>query len=211
MLNLFLADITTGEANTLVKAAHDVAQESDRVLFLITMGLGLAFTGFVIKFLVRKNDEAQKRAEEAMTNYYLAMQKFGEAIIKLTDSIDNNSEVLKEHKQILDVIKGKIGIVLLIAVSAAFMTTGCMINKPYAYHVTEEYSTEGKLIKRDEQKVAIPSIASWPSNQEIAKQRASLGKTLSLGSSSVDQEGATTNLTENLKGLTELLKAIRGY
>jgi len=81
---------------------------------------------------------------------------------------------------------------------------GCVVNRPVL--IEREYSTNGLVRERI---MRVQSFALWPASQQIDRQRASLGKTLSLGQSAMEQEGGGTNVVEALRALDSILGKVR--
>lgn len=95
-------------------------------------------------------------------------------------------------------------ITLLIAIAAL---TGCALNRPRLVEETETPSTNGVAKVRRELKVT--SFVLWPAKEEVSNQKASLGKTLSTGVSTLSQEGGGTNVVEALKSIDSILGKVK--
>ena len=48
----------------------------------------------------------------------------------------------------------------------------------------------------------------WPARSTLDKQRASLGKTMSAGTSGLDQDSGGTNIASTIEAITHLMQAI---
>lgn len=96
-----------------------------------------------------------------------------------------------------------IGLVLL---SALVLLPGCAFNRPVL--TRDEIGTNGLVVART--RLSISSYALWPATSQLAKQKASLGKTMSVGTDALEQQGAGTNLTESLKALKDLVQSLGG-
>lgn len=82
--------------------------------------------------------------------------------------------------------------------------TGCVVNRPL---LTERItSTNGVVTERS---LKVTSFAFWPATQAIDRQRASLGKTMSLGTAGLEQESGGTNVIEALRALDSILGKVR--
>ena len=81
------------------------------------------------------------------------------------------------------------------------LLTGCAINRPF---IQEKITAkDGTVTVRT---VKLTTIATWPATQEISKQRGSLGKTLSAGTLSAEQETVGgTNGVEALRVINDIL------
>lgn len=80
---------------------------------------------------------------------------------------------------------------------------GCAVHRPLL--LTETQGTNGVVTK---QRLSMATWALWPATTEIAKQKASVGKTLSLGVEGLREDGGGTNMTEALKHLDSILGKI---
>lgn len=91
-----------------------------------------------------------------------------------------------------------------IAILAALAFAGCAVNRPEFIERTT--ATNGVVTER---RLVVPSWTLWPATQSIASQRASLGRTFTLGTTDVDQSGGGTNLVEALKALDSILGKLK--
>jgi len=91
-----------------------------------------------------------------------------------------------------------------LAILAALAFAGCAVNRPEFIERTT--ATNGVVIER---RLVVPSWSLWPASQSIASQRASLGKTFSLGTTEATQDGGGTNLVEALKALDSILGKLK--
>jgi hypothetical protein len=89
---------------------------------------------------------------------------------------------------------------LLLCLAAAALA-GCAWQKPTLR--TEERSTNGTVRI---QETRITSWALWPATQEIARQKASNGKTQSIGQEALSQDGGSTNVASTLRELRLLVE-----
>lgn len=80
--------------------------------------------------------------------------------------------------------------------------TGCAWQKPTLR--TEERATNGTVRI---QETRITSFALWPATQEIARQKASNGKTHSIGQEGISQDGGSTNVASTLRELRLLVES----
>lgn len=88
---------------------------------------------------------------------------------------------------------------------AALLVGGCAWNRPSLR--TEERTTNGVVRV---QETRITSFALWPATAELAKQKASNGKTQTVGTEGLAQEGGGTNLVEGLKQVRGLISDLKG-
>jgi hypothetical protein len=87
-----------------------------------------------------------------------------------------------------------------ISLLLAVMLAGCAVNRPQFYEKTT--GTNGVVMER---RLAVSTWTFWPATSEIGKQKASLGKTFSLGQSELDQSGGGTNMVEALKSIDSII------
>ena len=71
---------------------------------------------------------------------------------------------------------------------------------------TETRTTNGVVTT---QRLSVSTWALWPATTEIAKQKASVGKTLSLGVEGLREESGGTNVVGALRELRELIQALK--
>lgn len=85
---------------------------------------------------------------------------------------------------------------------------GCAFNAPKFNETIAVTATNG-VTTTTTRTLRVPSFALWPATTTIDKQRASLGKTFSLGTTGINEDGGGTNMVEALKALSELVKAVK--
>lgn len=84
------------------------------------------------------------------------------------------------------------------------MSLGCAVYRPTLK--TETTGVDGSVTV---QSISIPTFVVWPATSEIAKQKASVGKTLSLGVDGLKEDGGGTNMVGALRGLRDLVQALK--
>lgn len=84
---------------------------------------------------------------------------------------------------------------------------GCTINNPKFAEREHFDPGTGELLMR-ERTLSVPTISGWPSSQTLDKQRISLGKTFSVGTSSLEQETSSTNAAATLRELRLLIQSV---
>lgn len=88
-----------------------------------------------------------------------------------------------------------------LAAILALALTGCAWQHPTLR--TEERATNGTVRL---QETRITSFALWPATQEMARQKASNGKTQSIGQEGLAQDGGSTNVAGTIRELRLLLE-----
>lgn len=88
------------------------------------------------------------------------------------------------------------------------LLTGCALNRP---RLSERITTTGTngVVTVNERVLKVTSFALWPAHTELERQTASVGKTLSTGTTGLTQEGGGTNVVEALKALDSILGRIK--
>lgn len=83
---------------------------------------------------------------------------------------------------------------------------GCAINVHRFSEKTEH--PNGDVVTRT---LVVKTLAGWPATASIEKQRTSLGKTFSVGTTGIteDSSGGTNGVVEALKSLDSILGKIR--
>jgi hypothetical protein len=81
--------------------------------------------------------------------------------------------------------------------------SGCAVNRPE--FVERTTMTNGVVVER---RLTVSSWTIWPATSEIGKQRASLGKTFSLGQADIEQSGGGTNVVEALKTIDSIIRRL---
>ncbi len=84
------------------------------------------------------------------------------------------------------------------------LAAGCVVARPYARETT--VGTNGAVVTRE---LRLTTFAIWPGTITVEKQRASIGKTLSLGAINLDADSGGTNMIEALKYIDSILGKIR--
>ena len=92
----------------------------------------------------------------------------------------------------------------LISILAVVALSGCSMNRPFLS--TSITKPDGTVEK---QELKLTTFALWPATTDLAKQRATLGKTLSVGTEGLREEGGGTNMVEALKALDSILGKVR--
>jgi len=92
-------------------------------------------------------------------------------------------------------------------IATALAMAGCALNRPRLSERTTTTSTNGAVTVQ-ERTLKVTSFALWPAHTELERQTASVGKTLSTGTSGLIQEGGGTNVVEALKSLDSILGKI---
>ncbi len=89
---------------------------------------------------------------------------------------------------------------LLLALSA----TGCAYNRP---SLTETITgTNGIITTRT---LTMRSYVVWPATSALEKQKATIGKTMGVGTEGLGQEGGGTNVVEALRAIDSILGKLR--
>lgn len=86
----------------------------------------------------------------------------------------------------------------------SLLFAGCAVNRPEFREST--VNADGSYTER---RLIVPTWSLWPASTDLAKQRASLGKTMTLGTSDLGQEGGGTNMVEALRALDSILGKVR--
>lgn len=90
------------------------------------------------------------------------------------------------------------------ALSALVLLSGCAFNKPLV--LTQETSTNGIVtIKR----TSSVTFALWPATSLLERQKLGNGRTQSIGTDGLEQQGGGTNIVEALKALDSILSKIK--
>lgn len=97
----------------------------------------------------------------------------------------------------------------IIALLALIAFTGCALNRPYIKEKsTTTTSTNGVSITTMDRMLKVTTLAFWPADTEVTKQKASAGKTLSTGVEDVTAKGGGTNMVGALSELRQILQLI---
>lgn len=89
-------------------------------------------------------------------------------------------------------------------VVSAFILAGCAYNRPLFSE--QVVTTNGIITKRS---LSVRTFALWPATTQLEKQRASLGKTMSLGTTGLSEDSGGTNIAATIEALTKLLQTIK--
>jgi hypothetical protein len=84
------------------------------------------------------------------------------------------------------------------------LTAGCAYNRPVMR--TEARTTNGVVTLTE---TSVRTFALWPATSALDAQKVSNGKTQSVGTTGLEQQGGGTNLVEALKALDSILGKIR--
>ncbi len=93
---------------------------------------------------------------------------------------------------------------ILLTLVIVNLLCGCAFNRPNYTRTT--YSTNGIMTV---EKLSVPTYAIWPATTELGKQRVSIGKTISVGTSGLSEDGGSTNIAEAFKALADLVRAVK--
>jgi hypothetical protein len=86
----------------------------------------------------------------------------------------------------------------------AWFGAGCAVNRPEFLERTT--GTNGVTSER---RLTVSTWSLWPASTDLAKQKASLGKTFTLGTSELGQDSGGTNVVETLRALDSILGKVR--
>ena len=82
--------------------------------------------------------------------------------------------------------------------------SSCAYNRPL---FTESIvSTNGTITTRN---LSVRTFALWPATTQVEKQKATLGKTFSLGTTGLNEDSGGTNVVEALKAIDSILGKIK--
>jgi hypothetical protein len=84
------------------------------------------------------------------------------------------------------------------------LVAGCAVNRPEFRETV--VAADGASTER---RLTVATWSLWPASTDLAKQKASLGKTMTLGTSDLGQDGGGTNVVETLRALDSILGKIR--
>lgn len=91
---------------------------------------------------------------------------------------------------------------------APLLLAGCAVNRPNLKEKTTTTSTNG-VVTVQERSLQVLTAAFWPAQNEVSKQKATLGKTMSTGTDSLDQQSGGTNVVDALKHIDSILGKVR--
>ena len=91
----------------------------------------------------------------------------------------------------------------LVAFSAWF-GTGCAVNRPEFIERTT--GTNGVTSER---RLTVSTWSLWPASTDLAKQKANLGRTFTLGTSELGQDSGGTNVVDALREINGILGKLR--
>lgn len=95
-------------------------------------------------------------------------------------------------------------VAVVVALLGVLFSAGCTVNRP---HFTETTTgTNGVITTRT---LSVPTFAVWPATTALDKQRASLGKTFTLGTEGLREDGGGTNVVEALRALDSILGRVK--
>ena len=95
-------------------------------------------------------------------------------------------------------------LVIACAVILSMFAAGCAYNRPTLR--TETRTTNGVVSVSE---TSARTFALWPATSTVERQRLSNGKTQSVGTEGLEQQGGGTNLVEALRALDSILGKIR--
>lgn len=81
---------------------------------------------------------------------------------------------------------------------------GCALNRPFLTETTT--GTNGVTTTRT---LKVTTLALWPATTTLERQKATLGKTLGLGTEGLKEDGGGTNVVEALRAIDSILGRIR--
>jgi len=84
------------------------------------------------------------------------------------------------------------------------LVAGCAVNRPEFRETV--VTADGASTER---RLTVATWSLWPASTDLAKQKASLGKTFTLGTSELGQDSGGTNVVETLRALDSILGKIR--
>lgn len=104
--------------------------------------------------------------------------------------------------------------ITLLVLVASQLNLGCVIHRPKMEETTTrtEGSGTNTVTTVQDRKLKLTSIALWPGKQSAEGAKMSLGKTMSVGVTGLEQESSGgTNSIRQLEAATSLLRAATGH
>lgn len=93
---------------------------------------------------------------------------------------------------------------LLLVPLVLLLTAGCAYNRPVMRMETR--ATNGVVSLTE---TSVRTFALWPATSTVDAQKVANGKTQTVGTTGLEQQGGGTNLVEALKALDSILGKIR--
>lgn len=91
------------------------------------------------------------------------------------------------------------------ALTILLCLAGCAFNGPTFRETSSVRDGETNTVRE----LRVRSFALWPATQDMAKQKASMGKTWSLGIEGLREDGGGTNMVGALRELNQMLDKIK--
>jgi hypothetical protein len=85
---------------------------------------------------------------------------------------------------------------------------GCAFNRPHLRETIVRSGIGTNEVITTTRDMWLTGYAIWPATQQMEKQKATLGKTFSVGTTGLDQEGGGTNMVEALRTIDSILGKI---
>lgn len=197
ILLIVLAGLTVPGAETpsdpagVIGAAKGLAQESDRVLFIVALVMLIIGGTWVIRVFMKSSE---KKDEQLLA----LMQEAHEAQTRLSHSLDKLNETVDENTQIMRQMKAKLQLAIMVAVCSFGM--GCA---KFAGATSRTY--QGTNVVAEE--VRFRGFTFLDANSTLAKAKALQSKaTQSVGVDASSQESTGKTVSEVVKELPGIIK-----
>jgi hypothetical protein len=177
------------DPSTLLPLSERLAQQTDRVLFISALLIGMAFCYWVIKYLVKRNDELTAKVELIANEAISTNKEMSKSIDRMAIAIDKNSEFLGH-------IKAKM-LIPSMAIMAFYMA-GCA---KFSGYTEREFSQDGKI---SSERVHMRAYTLFDGKAEVAKAKSlQTDKTQSVGIQDTKQESKADVIPNTIKAAGE--------
>lgn len=180
----------------MIELANHAAAQSDRWLFVALLIVTLGAVALAARYMIRDRDRLIDTLGQH-SERGLAMAKEVSAVVA------TNTATLE---RVADEIRfcagrtGRGGPVALLLGALLLLGAGCAFNRVDL--------SSGPGAGGTNTTARVRSYAIWPATIDLAKQKISAGKTLSVGTEGLAADGGGTNISATLDSLTRLLQTL---
>ena len=188
-----------GQANpeALVSTAKNIADQSDRVMFVIILGILLGGTAWLMKMFISSNN---KKDEQLVA----LMRETNDTNRKLAGAVDDLSEHVKDSAEIMRGVKTKLNlaVVAFLGFASLLLLGGCA-----KFSGTSERHFEGTNVVSEV--VRFRGYTLFDANATLAKAKSSQTKTtLAVGVDASQQESTGKSVVDAIEKMGEAVPNI---
>lgn len=182
------ADTTTSDPSGIVNAAKGLANESDRVLFIVVLIMLLLGGVWVIRVFMKANEKKDEQLVALTKEAHESQKALAHSLDKLNESVEDNTDIMKMVKTKLQ---------LSVALALLIMAPGCAKFRGSSVRTYEGTNVVSETVR-------FSGYTLFDGKATLAKAKSLQTKaTLSVGVDSTEQESSGKSVVGIVKEVGE--------